>query len=61
MMYIWALLGSFFDDFPIFCGMAFLLHRFRAAKLPEPDRYPLKEATKRIQEAYAAATSNCTS
>lgn len=42
-------------------GMAFLLHRFRAAKLPEPDRYPLKEATKRIQEAYAAATSNCTS
>jgi hypothetical protein len=42
-------------------GMAFLLHRFRAAKLPEPDRYPLKEATTRIQAAYAAATSNCTS
>ena len=21
MMYIWALLGSFFDDFPIFCGL----------------------------------------
>lgn len=42
-------------------GMAFLLHRFRAAKLPEPDRYPLKEATKRIQEAYAAAATNCTS
>jgi len=40
-------------------GMAFLLHRFRAAKLPEPDTAALKQATKRIQEAYAAATAKC--
>lgn len=40
-------------------GMAFLLHRFRAAKLPDPDTSGLKQATKRIQEAYAAATAKC--
>jgi len=40
-------------------GMAFLLHRFRAAKLPDPDISGLKQATKRIQEAYAAATAKC--
>eukprot|EP00439_Symbiodinium_sp_Y106_P016615 s2083_g2.t1 len=40
-------------------GMAFLLHRFRAAKLPEPETAALKQATQRIQQAYADATAKC--
>ncbi|CAE7490946.1 unnamed protein product [Symbiodinium pilosum] len=40
-------------------GMAFLLHRFRVAHLAEPDTSVIKQTTKRIQEAYAAATAQC--